>query len=72
MEAPMSEHESVLCCFCCVSIPEQTAVLLVIYPTSDRAESQTLFAHPRCLSERLCAGIPKHPALENWADGSLD
>jgi len=55
--------EEVACCFCGLTLPEASAALLVIYSASDREESQTLYAHRRCLSQRLHPGIPRHPDL---------
>ena len=56
--------EVVVCCFCGVPLPEHEAVLVVVYPTSERDEAQNLYAHRRCLVERLRPEVPRHPALE--------
>lgn len=53
----------VTCCFCGRPLAEDRAVLLAVHPTRDRQESQTLYAHRRCLSERLHPSVPQHPDL---------
>ncbi len=58
-----SKPESVLCCFCGEALPAADAVLLEVYPTSDRRESQALYAHRGHLVARIVAGIPLHPDL---------
>jgi hypothetical protein len=60
----MKASETVTCCFCGITLPEAIAVLMNVYPTSERDESQSLFAHRHCLAERLRPEVPKHPALE--------
>lgn len=57
------KSESVLCCFCGKELPEHDAILLEVYPTADRSESQALYAHRLHLVERIVAGIPLHPDL---------
>jgi hypothetical protein len=39
----------VVCCFCGTSLDEQHAVLLVLYPTKERDETQQLYADRACL-----------------------
>jgi hypothetical protein len=59
-----SSDENVICCFCGLSLPEATSVLLEVYPTPRRDESQALYCHRKCLVAHLRPGIPLHPELE--------
>ncbi len=43
--------KGVECCFCGVSLKEPDAVLLVVYPDSDRDMSQSFYAHRHCFSQ---------------------
>ena len=52
-----------MCCFCGEWLTEEISVHLVVLPTTNRDESQTLYCHRNCLVERLASVIPKHPAL---------
>jgi len=63
MDTGMIALEMVTCCFCSGSLSEPSAILMMIYPDSDREESQGLYAHRRCLSSRLHPDIPRHPQL---------
>ena len=54
----------VVCCFCGISLPEDEAVLLAVYPTRERDEVQNLYADRRCLVRLLRPEVPRHPALE--------
>lgn len=58
-----AESLVVTCCFCGNSLQAERAVVLAVYPSPDREESQTLYAHHRCLSQRLHASVPQHPDL---------
>ena len=55
--------EMAVCCFCGNSLREQEAVLLVLHPPGVREESQSLYAHRRCLLEKLDPSVPLHPDL---------
>ena len=55
----------VICCFCGLELPEKRAVLLAIYPTPGRDETQAVYAHHRCLTDRLRPEVPRHPGLES-------
>jgi hypothetical protein len=59
----MNQSQEVVCCFCGEALHESSAVLLAVFPTSSREESQQLYAHAKCLVERLRPGLPLHPAL---------
>jgi hypothetical protein len=63
MEALNMNDEFVTCCFCGETLVIDEAVLLAVYPTPDREESQGLYAHGNCLSSRLHPSIPRHPGL---------
>ena len=44
------------CCFCGVPLAERDAVLIAVYPTAARDDSQKLYAHRGCL-------VLHHPVL---------
>ncbi len=57
--------KGVECCFCGVGLAEPDAVLLVVYPTSDRDTSQSLYAHRRCFSRDFIPTLrPGFPLLD--------
>jgi hypothetical protein len=60
--------EPVVCCFCGKQLPYKSAVLIVVYPTADRDESQSLYAHRAHLVTRLIPGMSLHPALVEKQD----
>jgi hypothetical protein len=53
-----------VCCFCGKPMDGYKPVTLVVYPLDCDDESQTLFCHSRCLTERLDSSVPRHPALD--------
>jgi|RhiMethySRZTD1v2_1073278.scaffolds.fasta_scaffold02361_8 hypothetical protein len=61
----MPPPSSVNCCFCGVPLAERDAVLIVIYPTAARDDSQKLYAHRGCLVERVRRELVLHPALDD-------
>ncbi len=54
----------VVCCFCGVSLPEEEAVLMVLYPLPDRVESQAFYADRACLDTLFRPEVPRHAALD--------
>jgi hypothetical protein len=61
----MAVAETVVCCFCALSLPERDAVQIAVWPTRERDESQNFYSHHTCLLSRLHAEIPLHPSLED-------
>ena len=59
----MSAIENVICCFCGLQLEERSAVLLVFSADKAREESQTVYAHRRCLASQLHESVPLHPDL---------
>jgi hypothetical protein len=53
-----------MCCFCGAGLVDHEAVELVAYPSADRDEAQGLWAHARCLAERLHPSVPRHPSIK--------
>jgi hypothetical protein len=56
--------DNVVCAFCGLPLRDPGTILIVVYPTRERDESQTLYSHRSCLLSRLHPEVPKHPALE--------
>ncbi len=59
----MSALGNVICCFCGLQLDERSAVLLVFSAGEAREESQTVYAHRRCLASHLHESVPLHPDL---------
>lgn len=58
-----AQFQYVTCCFCGVSVLEENAVLMNIFPPHHREESQALYADLVCLKERLQPTVPLHPGF---------
>ena len=56
---------TVICCFCGLALPEAMAVLIALFPASRRDESQALYAHGKCLRDRVKPEFPLHPDIED-------
>jgi hypothetical protein len=55
----------VTCCFCFGSLLEPDAVLLSVYPTPERDEEQSIYAHHRCFVASLHPDVPLHPDFDD-------
>lgn len=55
--------ETVICCFCGLSLPKKNAVEIQIFALIDENESQQLFCHKACLNQKLHPFVPRHPDL---------
>lgn len=59
----------VVCCFCGKSLHQEQSVVLAVYPTVDRKESQNLYCHPSCLKKVVSRDVPLHPDLDFENEG---
>jgi hypothetical protein len=57
------KDEEVCCCFCGRWLSAQTAVRMEVSTVEMGDESQVLFAHKACLSEKIHSSVPLHPDL---------
>lgn len=55
--------DDVVCCFCGLGLKAEAAVSLIVYPPQNRDESQHLWAHTACFTEKLDPSVPIHPDL---------
>jgi hypothetical protein len=57
--------KTVCCCFCGQPLRYADSVQLVASTEGMGDEQQKLFAHKKCLAERLHPSVPLHPDLSN-------
>jgi hypothetical protein len=55
--------DEVCCCFCGRWLSDQIAVRIEVSTVEMGDESQVLFAHKTCLSEKIHPSVPLHPDL---------
>lgn len=65
----MNALTDVICCFCGLQLAGRSAVLLAFRADEARQESQTVYAHRRCLAAHLHKSVPLHPDLLGDDDG---
>jgi hypothetical protein len=56
------QNNYVTCCFCGEEISLAESVQIVVYPNQD-SESQSIYAHKKCINNTLHSSIPRHPDL---------